>query len=143
MNREAEMNTNARASEIHLSESATLGKLDGSTVDTRPMSEIEGPHESQREATKAEFYAPKTFASWLALSVFLVSFGIVINNTNKTGERKASTAMCCLGFVWTVWASIVYFRAAWPIQHRPALIAQIGLIVIFLIITVWLVARIW
>jgi lipopolysaccharide export LptBFGC system permease protein LptF len=99
--------------------------------------------ESVRGEARSDFFNTGTFTSWMAVSTFLVSFGVLINNTNRQGEPKAATAMAGLGFILTVWASSVFFSSNWAAQHRPALIALLAIVVVFLLITVWLVLRIW
>lgn len=99
--------------------------------------------QSVRADTRSDFFNTGTFTSWIAVSTFLVSFGVLINNTNKEGEPKAATAMACLGFILTVWASFVFFSSHWNAAHRPMLIFLLAIIILFLLITAWLVVRIW
>jgi hypothetical protein len=88
-------------------------------------------------------YDASSYASWFGVAVFLVSFGVLIDNTSGFGEPKVATAMLILGFAFTVWATAVYFKANWPIHRSPAFIALLVLVILFMLITVWLAVRVW
>lgn len=100
-------------------------------------------HASHHEAARCDFFASSTYNVRLSLAVFLVSFGVIINNTSKAGEPKIATAMASLGFLFALWATVVFFRSNWPIQHRVSMLFFLILVILFLCVTVWLIVRIW
>jgi hypothetical protein len=100
-------------------------------------------HPSLKWWAHREFFGSPSYAAWAGVAVFLVSFGIVINNTTPGGEKKVGTLMLSLGFLFLVWASIVFFYANWPIQHRPAMISLLILVILLLGVIILAAVRLW
>lgn len=75
--------------------------------------------------------------------MFLVSFGILINNTSAGGEPVLGTCMLILGFLFLSLGTCVFFRSNWPFQHKPYLIAMLVLVSLLLLVIIALGIRIW
>jgi hypothetical protein len=92
-----------------------------------------------------EFLGTNSYASWLALACFLVSFGVVINNTAQpaNAEPRVATGMVILGILVILWASAVFWKANWEIQPKAAMAALMVLVLCFIILAIWLAVRIW
>jgi len=93
--------------------------------------------------THREFFGTNSYAAWVGVAVFLTSFGVVINNTTKGGEQYVGTLMLAVGFLFLLWSTIVFFRANWPIQHRPWMISLLILMVILFCVIILAGIRIW
>jgi hypothetical protein len=90
-----------------------------------------------------DFFSSVTYATWMTLATFLVSFGVVINATVADGEPAAGTAMEVLGIAFVICSSVIFFTKNWNILPRSALYAFLGLAVMFVIISIFLTIRIW
>lgn len=100
-------------------------------------------HPSMELWAHREFFGTTSYASWVGIAVFLTSFGVVINNTSPGGEQKVGTMMLAVGFLFLLWATVVFFRANWPIQHRPWMVSLLILMIILLCVIILAGVRIW
>jgi hypothetical protein len=92
---------------------------------------------------RLNYQASSTFATWTALSVFMVTFGVLINNTTAGGEPKIGTMLVGLGFLFLALTSYIFFRANLRVQHGYALLALLVLVILLLCVIVLLAVRIW
>lgn len=109
------------------------------------MSDV-GPatvHPTLERWTQREFLGSNSYATWTGVAIFLVSFGVVINNTSPGGEPKVGTAMLGLGFLFLLWSTVVFFRANWPLQHRPWMVLLLILMILLLCVIILAGVRIW
>jgi hypothetical protein len=95
------------------------------------------------KSMRSNFDGTGLMSGWLALSVFLVSFGVVINNTSSNGEPKVATVMASTGFLFAIWSTTVFFVSSPDALQKPEMKAMLALIILFLLVTVWLIVRIW
>jgi hypothetical protein len=100
-------------------------------------------HPSLELWTHRELFGSSSYSTWVGVAVFLVSFGVVINNTSPGGEKYVGTLMLGIGFLFLIWASVIFFRANWSIQHRPYMISLFILVTLLLCVIILAGVRLW
>lgn len=91
------------------------------------------------------YYVNESYAQWLALSILLSSFAIVINNTTslKGGEPKVATYMIAIAMLILLFMTPMYLVQRWNNTSRIMNVFVLLIAILLFISFVWLMIRIW